>query len=234
MNPHALDRRLAAALLLAALSVIACNVLAPRGAAPAAGTAMAPPQATGEAPAETADPGASPTPVVFATNTRVPRPTAPATATPGIFIEEAYGLPREQTFIQVGLPPTPAALDPALTTGAADGYVGHLFSGLVRLSPDLQVEPDLAESWTTSPDGLVYTFTLRPNLAFASGRPLTAADVVYSWDRAADPATASPTVATYLGDIAGLRARLGGTATTITGLAAPDDRTLVVTLDRPR
>jgi peptide/nickel transport system substrate-binding protein len=43
---------------------------------------------------------------------------------------------------------------------------------------------ELAESWTTSPDNLTYTFKLRPNVKFHSGNPLTSADVVYSFQRA--------------------------------------------------
>ena len=45
-----------------------------------------------------------------------------------------------------------------------------------------QVQGDLAESWTVSPDGRTYTFKLRPNIVFHDGTPLTAADVKASWD----------------------------------------------------
>jgi ABC-type transport system substrate-binding protein len=109
-----------------------------------------------------------------------------------------------------------------------------LFAGLVRLNPELEIVPNLAESWEVNPDGTIYTFTLRDGLTFASGRPLTAADVVYSWERAADPETDSPTAATYLGDIVGVREMLAGQAEHISGLQALDERTLVVTLDAPK
>ena len=52
--------------------------------------------------------------------------------------------------------------------------------------------PGLAEKWEISPDHKTYTFYLRPNLKFSDGSPLTAADVVYSYQRIADPKTASP------------------------------------------
>ncbi len=57
---------------------------------------------------------------------------------------------------------------------------------LIRLDLDdtSKVKPDLAESWTVSDDGLTYTFKLRPGLKFASGNPITAADVAYSFERA--------------------------------------------------
>jgi len=54
-----------------------------------------------------------------------------------------------------------------------------------------------------STDGLTYTFHLRKDVKFSDGTPVTANDFQYSWNRAADPATNSPTAAEYLGDIVG-------------------------------
>ncbi len=145
-----------------------------------------------------------------------------------------YGVSRSETIVLLGSDPEPEALDPALQTDSAADYAGHLFSGLVRLSPELQIEADLAESWQVSADGTVYTFHLRPGLSFQSGRPLTAQDVRYSWERASDPALDSPTAATYLGDIAGVKEKLSGEAQEIEGLRVIDDLTLEVTLDGPK
>src|SRR3954469_8446346 len=63
---------------------------------------------------------------------------------------------------------------------------GNTYDLLVRLdlSDTSKVKGDLAESWTVSDDGLTYTFKLKPGLKFASGNPLTAADVAYSFERA--------------------------------------------------
>src|ERR1700736_2822870 len=47
------------------------------------------------------------------------------------------------------------------------------------------IRPFLAPRWTASPDGLPYTFTLRPNVRSASGNPLTAADFKWSFERLA-------------------------------------------------
>ncbi|WP_420643644.1 peptide ABC transporter substrate-binding protein [Candidatus Leptofilum sp.] len=145
-----------------------------------------------------------------------------------------YGLNREETLILLGGDPFLPSLDPARTTGSAAGYVGLLYSGLVRLTPDLQIVPDLAERWDVSEDGTVYTFTLREGLTFADGRPLTAVDVKYSWERATNPLTESRTAATYLGDIVGVPDRLAGSSHVISGLEVIDDTTLVVTLDGPK
>lgn len=52
--------------------------------------------------------------------------------------------------------------------------------------------PYLAKSWTISPDGKLYTFKLRDDVQFCSGKKFTAADVVYSFNRQKDPATRAP------------------------------------------
>ncbi|HNB52058.1 MAG TPA: peptide ABC transporter substrate-binding protein [Anaerolineales bacterium] len=98
----------------------------------------------------------------------------------------------------------------------------------------MQIIPDLAESWTISPDGTVYTFVIREGAKFADGKPITAQDVKYSWERAADPETDSSTVETYMGDILGLKEKFNGEADEIAGVKVIDERTLEVTLDGPK
>lgn len=77
------------------------------------------------------------------------------------------------------------SLDPAQVTESQSGFiVRNVYSRLVDTSYDgTSVEPDLAESWDVSEDGLVYTFNLRPDVTFHDGSTLTAADVVYSINR---------------------------------------------------
>jgi oligopeptide transport system substrate-binding protein len=62
---------------------------------------------------------------------------------------------------------------------------------LIRLDPrDAKPIPALAERWEISPDGKTYTFHLRTNAVWSTGEPITSADVVWSWFRALNPATA--------------------------------------------
>src|SRR6201986_1285263 len=63
-------------------------------------------------------------------------------------------------------------------------YVGRLmFWGLLNFdTPTQTVKPGLAESWTNSPDGKTWTFKLRKNLRWSDGEPLTAEDVVFTWN----------------------------------------------------
>lgn len=89
----------------------------------------------------------------------------------------------------------PETLDPAILSGIPEFRIvmGNLFEGLTRLDPGTaRPVPGLAQSWDISPDGCTYTFHLRTNLVWSTGAPITATDVVYSWLRAASPATASP------------------------------------------
>ena len=112
-------------------------------------------------------------------------------------------VPLDQALVLSGGESTnPRSFDPATTISSGDKRV---FSGLVSFDPSLNLTPDLAERWDVSPDGTVYTFHLRQNAKFHDGRPVSAQDVLYSWERAADPTLASDTVLTYLGDIVGIR-----------------------------
>jgi len=62
-------------------------------------------------------------------------------------------------------------------------------------------EPQLAESWTISPDKLTFTFTLRPNLKWQDGHPLTVEDIIYSFERIMDPKSAAPHMRVYYQEI---------------------------------
>ena len=125
------------------------------------------------------------------------------------------------------------SIDPALARSSPAAIVGAIFSGLVKLDTDLQVVPEIEETWDISSDRTIFTFTLRENARFHDGRPVTAEDFKYSWERALDPATESPTADTYLGDIVGTDAMTEGRATHLAGVEALDARTLEVTIKAP-
>jgi len=67
----------------------------------------------------------------------------------------------------------------------------EVLSGLVQLDPELRPVPDLAESWEVSGDLLTYTFKLRENAKYHTGRPVTADDWVFTYTHQLDPATQS-------------------------------------------
>jgi len=149
-----------------------------------------------------------------------------------IYSPRPYGVDRDNAiFFSASEPET---LDPAKWEGSADSIIGDLYSGLVQLDTDLQPIPDLAERWEVSSDGKVYTFHLRKDVLFHNGKPFTAQDVIFSWNRAVNPDTESNTAATYLGDIEGVSEVIDGEATEISGLRILDEYTVEVTLDAPK
>jgi len=139
---------------------------------------------------------------------------------------------RSQTLVLAG--GQPRTLDPALTHSGPAGPIGAIFSGLVGLDQSLQVIPELAAGWEVIEDRTIYTFYIRQNATFHNGRPVTAQDVVYSWERALNPATGSDTAITYLGDIVGATAMYNGTSDSVSGLRVIDDKTLEVKIDSPK
>ena len=128
----------------------------------------------------------------------------------------------------------PASLDPARhgDLGSAS-FISQLYETLTAVDPTLTVRPALAESWVVSDEGRRVTFTLRPDLTFSDGTPLTAADVVHSWRRLFDATSPSP-LASLIADVVGARALLSGQSTDIEslGVRAEGDRTVVVDLER--
>ena len=129
----------------------------------------------------------------------------------------------------------PPTLDPHLTSDTTSaGLVVEIFSGLVALNTDLQLVPDVAESWEINDDGTVYTFHIRDNAKFHSGRRVIADDFKWSMQRAAHPDTASPVADTYLNDIVGVEAVLEGETEFISGITVIDDSTLQIEIDAPK
>lgn len=97
--------------------------------------------------------------------------------------------------LTLGVQADPAELDPHMTSLTAAWHVlEHVYETLVTTDETLAPLPALAEEWTVSDDGLVYTFNLRQGVLFHNGREFVADDVRYSFERILDPATASPVV----------------------------------------
>ena len=130
----------------------------------------------------------------------------------------------------------PVNLDPALPLSLwSVSLLGQLFSGLVTIGPDLEVVPEMAQSWEVLLSGHKYIFHLREDACWSDGRPVTAGDFAYSWIRTLDPKTEAGFAAILLYDIKGARAFHHGetTDTDQVGVRAIDDKTLEVELEVP-
>ncbi len=145
------------------------------------------------------------------------------------------GTPSAENVLRLPMPEEPTRWDPAsVQDGPTIELLMHVVEGLVQWSPDNQVVPALAELPEITNGGRTYTFKLKGGVRFHNGRALTAADFVYSINRALNPSTQSEVAATYLNDIVGAREVLDGKSMAATGLKAPDERTLVIEIDRPK
>ena len=95
-----------------------------------------------------------------------------------------------EVVLRTGHPGEPDSLDPQLALSAPSVIVlTDLFEGLLALDAVGQPVPGAAERYSVSPDGRVYTFTLRRGLTWSDGTPLDSRDFLYSFRRLVDPAT---------------------------------------------
>ncbi|HVT51060.1 MAG TPA: ABC transporter substrate-binding protein [Dongiaceae bacterium] len=109
--------------------------------------------------------------------------------------------------------------DPIKTIQNSDIWVmDNMNANLVRVTKDgVGLEPDLAEKWTLAPDNVTYTFTLRDGLKFSDGSPIKASDVKFSLERLRDTKDSV----------------MGSMYKIITKIDVPDDKTVVITTDKP-
>ncbi len=148
--------------------------------------------------------------------------------------ERPANAPDEGVVYHMGNTAEPASLDPHRVQGVEEmAVVNDLFAGLMTDAADASPLPGAAESYTISPDGLTYTFTMRDGHVWSDGTPVTAEDFVFAHRRFLDPATAAQYAALFY-PIKNARAVNGGTLPPeALGVAAPDARTYVMTLEHP-
>jgi oligopeptide transport system substrate-binding protein len=193
-----------------------------------------------------------------AASTTTSAAAAAATSTkPASKRTDVTAMPMAQT-LRVNLAAEPDAIDPNLAEFTDElAVVRQVFDALVLLDKDLKPVPGGAKSWTTSSDGLTWTFTLQA-AKWSDGTPVKAADYEYSFKRILDPTVAAPYAGYFAGIIKGSaaynnaqisapKAATSSTASakpTVTpaqlttlrdavGVKATDDSTLVITLENP-
>lgn len=142
----------------------------------------------------------------------------------------------------------PPTFDPALAADTTSlTCILQLYDGLVRFQEGdvaadggMKVTPALARRWTISNDGLTYTFELRRGVRFQAppgspaswNRPVTAADVKYSFERVLWPEVKSPAATTFM-PILGSEAVQAGTSRELAGITLPDEDTVQIRLKAP-
>lgn len=127
---------------------------------------------------------------------------------------------QSEEVIVIGHAEIAESYDPAHAFNPTSGMVHQVTYDTLVTFPEADassIEPLLAESWTISEDDLVYTFTLRDDVTFVGGEPLTADDVVFSFNR-----------------LKNVGAQPSFLADPIASVEAEDDRTVSITLTAPR
>ncbi|MEJ6714107.1 MAG: ABC transporter substrate-binding protein [Rhodobacterales bacterium] len=127
-----------------------------------------------------------------------------------------------------------ATLDPAIGYDWQNwSMIKSLFDGLMDYDPGTtDLRPGLAESYTISDDGMVFTFEMRNGVQFHNGREMTAEDVVYSFNRVTNPTTQSPG-AGFFWSIKGYDAMASGEADALEGVTVEGPSTVRIELSRP-
>ncbi|MGE5894473.1 MAG: ABC transporter substrate-binding protein [bacterium] len=140
---------------------------------------------------------------------------------------------RKPGYVYFRLDANPTTLDPAYIVDVPGGSLAaKLFNGLVMIDENLKTVPDLAYRWKISPDGRMYTFSLRKGVTFSNGREVRAQDFVFSFKRVLDPANYCPNT-WVLEKIKGAGGFRSGKTTELPGIRAVDDSTLVIELEKP-
>lgn len=127
-------------------------------------------------------------------------------------------IPAHGGTVRAGIVGTPRFINPVLAISEADKTLTSVvYAGLMHKDEHGTLIPDVAETYTVSPNGLTYTFTLRDKLTFHDGKPLTADDVLYTITKIQDPLIKSPKRPLFEG----------------IEVTAPDAKTVVFTLKQP-
>ncbi|QQQ11891.1 peptide ABC transporter substrate-binding protein [Aeromonas media] len=141
----------------------------------------------------------------------------------------------QQTFVR-NIGTEPASIDPQMVEeSAGSDIVNDLFEGLYTLDGDGKLQAAGALGYELDDTGTVYTFKLRPDAKWSNGEPVTAADYVYGWQRAADPKNAS-NYAWFI-ELTGVanasEVVQGKKSPDALGIKALDDHSLQITLKAP-
>ena len=138
------------------------------------------------------------------------------------------------TELRIGNGGEPLTLDPhRYNLNLEEKILADLFEGLTAHDADGRIVPGAAQSWTTSEDGLIWTFRLREGARWSDGAPVTAADFAFSFRRLLDPATAA-SLAYFLYAIDGAaEVNAGNAPPGRLGVQALDPHTLQIRLAKP-
>ena len=136
--------------------------------------------------------------------------------------------------LRLGIADPIEILDPVRISHRGEKMVGvNLYEGLISFDPEtLEPRPSLAASWEVSEDARVFSFKLRKDACFHSGRLVTAEDVKYSWERNLSAGLNAPSVHLLM-PIRGVYEKVKGKAASVEGIEILNNQEIRVTLEQP-
>lgn len=120
----------------------------------------------------------------------------------------------------------------APASGPDSQVMSFIDESLLGIDTSYHLQPQLAQSYTVSPDATTFTFHLRPGLKWSDGQPFTSKDVLFTYSLLANPKTTSPSAGDFT-NVAGMSDFLAGKASTISGFSAPNPDTFVIKAVKP-
>lgn len=138
------------------------------------------------------------------------------------------------TILQYDLPKSISSIDPQFATDLGQRtIIYNVFDGLMGYQDDGSLVTNAAEHYTVSPDALSYRFILKEGLKWSNGSPITAGDYAFGLRRLFNRQSPSPYYEEFL-SIKNAQAVVSGEqALSALGVSAPDDRTLIIELEKP-
>lgn len=180
----------------------------------------------------TADPDAAPTTTAAGSPATTAAPGEATTTTAGSSDTTAAPAPEGRTVLNVVIPTDPVGMNPFPET-AGNRAVVHMamYLPLIQVDNEGAIYSDILESWDVSDDATTITLKVNGGIEWSDGVPVTSADVELALRLHLDSRIS--TRAGRLGGVAGVQAYVDGDADSISGIVAPDDSTVVITLETP-
>ena len=154
----------------------------------------------------------------------------------GRYVRQTAEMNAQRGTLNIMLETEVQSLDPQVATdGTSFEVIADYTDGLMQMDADGAAVPAIAETYDISEDGKTYTFHLR-DAKWSNGEAVTAADFVFGWQRAVDPATASEYsyMLSDIGQVVNAAEIIAGEKpVTDLGVTAVDDKTLEVQLNVP-
>jgi peptide/nickel transport system substrate-binding protein len=156
----------------------------------------------------------------------------PSAEEAGAFVE-TYEAPTGEQVLRIGMTYRTEDWSPLRGGGMSAFWLGLWWAGPMYFDSEGELHPYVFNEWDSNDDFTVWTFKIDPGAVFSDGSPITAEDVVGTWNLCAHPATKHQRVGLFLAGVEGYEEVVSGEAKEMPGLVATDSSTVEMTLTAP-